>query len=401
MSFFGNFIGGAAEAGAGLINSNIAQEQKKSLADYNAQLDIQKSRAIEAMRLENLPQQLKMQADAADLPRQAQVARIAEEKKRIAAGAVGARYADPVLGDTPLSPDQQSVMDQGMDQQGREKTALTERIMADPQVSNQAAINTGDISPRDAMGDATKGDIAYLKAEVANAKTEADRVAKQAKLDQAVLALQLGGKAPPGYRFLPNGNMEAIPGGPSDLKLQGALNQDTAQLTGSLSGFDRLATAANEVLKHPGLPGITGWRGVIPNVPGSSAADAQALLATLKSQVGFGVLQDMRNNSKTGGALGAVSDAEGKRLEANLAALEKSQSLDQFKENLQKIIDYSEQAKDRVRDSFNLKHGDRRASGAGSAKSAPIPPAPDVGAVVDGYSYKGGNPADPNSWVKQ
>lgn len=171
---------------------------------------------------------------------------------------------------------------------------------------------------------------------------------------------QLGqGKIPPGYRQTADGNLQAIPGGPADQKQIGALNADTQALTGSISGFDRLAAAANELLQHPGLAGITGLRGALPNIPGGEAANAQALLGTLKSQIGFGVLQDMRNNSKTGGALGNVSDAEGKRLEANLAALDKSQSLKQYKANLQKIIDYADGAKDRVREAYNLKHGNR------------------------------------------
>ena len=96
---------------------------------------------------------------------------------------------------------------------------------------------------------------------------------------------------------------------------------------------------------------------MFPSIPGGDAADAQAKLNTLKSQVAFGVLQDMRNNSKTGGALGAVSDSEGKRLEANLAALENAQSEEQMKESLKKIIEYTQGAKDRLRSSFNLRHG--------------------------------------------
>ena len=65
----------------------------------------------------------------------------------------------------------------------------------------------------------------------------------------------------------------------------------------------------------------------------------------------------MRNNSKTGGALGAVSDSEGKRLEANLAALENAQSEEQMKESLKKIIEYTQGAKDRLRSAYNLRHG--------------------------------------------
>ena len=143
-----------------------------------------------------------------------------------------------------------------------------------------------------------------------------------------------------------------------DAKQVGAYNADTAALSGSTNSFDRLAQAANEVLNAKGLAGITGIKGALPNIPGSEAADAQAKLDTLKSQVGFGVLQDMRNNSKTGGALGAVSDAEGKRLEANLAALPNAQSETQIRDSLKKIMDYADQAKGRMHDAFNLKHGE-------------------------------------------
>lgn len=178
-------------------------------------------------------------------------------------------------------------------------------------------------------------------------------------------------KPPAGYRFVPDGNLEAIPGGPADTKLQGAYNQDTAQLQSSTSNFDRLASTANAILNHPGLAGITGIRGKVPDIPGTAAADARALLATLKSQVAFDVLQDMRNNSKTGGALGNVSDAEGKRLENNLAALDTSQGIDQFKKQVGQIIEFANSAKGRLQDAYNLKHkGASAPSGGGGLTPA-------------------------------
>lgn len=179
------------------------------------------------------------------------------------------------------------------------------------------------------------------------------------------------GKIPPGYRLGGPGENELVArtGGPADLKIQGAFNQDTAALNNSTSSMDRLAVAANEAMKHPGLAGTAGLRGVIPNIPGGEAANAAALLNTLKSQVAFDVLQDMRNNSKTGGALGQVSDKEGQLLQANLAALDKSQSVEQLRASLQKIIDFSDKAKDRLRQAYNMKHGGLPTDNAGQAPS--------------------------------
>lgn len=186
-------------------------------------------------------------------------------------------------------------------------------------------------------------------------------------------------KPPPGFRKSADGNLEAIPGGPADTKLTGAFNADTANLESSTAGLNRMMTAANELLNHPGLKSITGLRGSIPNMPGSAAADAQAKLENLKSQVGFSVLQSMRDASKTGGALGNVSDAEGKRLEANLAALQNAQSLQQFQKELKAIIQFTNEAKDRLRGAYNLKHKERLPDAPGGPATPPAP-APGAGA---------------------
>jgi len=134
-------------------------------------------------------------------------------------------------------------------------------------------------------------------------------------------------------------------------------NKDYGSLVGSFDALDRLEQQAKKVLAHPGLAGTTGIRGKIPDVPGTDAANARAELKALTSQVGFAVLQNMRNNSKTGGALGNVSDAEGKRLEAALGALDSSQSEKSLRDNLQKIVDYSGLSKDNLTKVFKVKHG--------------------------------------------
>jgi hypothetical protein len=175
------------------------------------------------------------------------------------------------------------------------------------------------------------------------------------------------GKTPPGYRATPEGNLQAIPGGPADLKQQGKREQASAALQSMSSDLDRLAVSANQILNHPGLAGITGLRGAVPDIPGTQAADARALLNKLKSQVGFTVLQNMRNNSKTGGALGQVSDNEGKRLENNLASVESAQSIDQMRRELQGIVDYVNGSKDRLSAAYESTYGE------GTPAAAPQP----------------------------
>jgi len=183
-----------------------------------------------------------------------------------------------------------------------------------------------------------------------------------------------GNKAPAGYRLTSDGNLEAIPGGPADTKIQGALNQDTAALQSTTAALDRLQLEANRIKGHPGLEKTTGIMSKVPlvggllTVPGTDAANFKAGLDTLKSQAGFTVLQEMRNNSKTGGALGQVSDFENRLLQANLASLDTAQSESEFKAALDKLVTYTEGAKDRIRAAYNLKHTARQpAQGAPSA----------------------------------
>ncbi len=76
-----------------------------------------------------------------------------------------------------------------------------------------------------------------------------------------------------------------------------------------------------------------------------------------------------------------MSDAEGKRLESNLASLEKAQSLDQFKESLKQIVDYADKAKDRMREAYNLKHGDVVAKPA-DVKPIAAPALPSADAIA-------------------
>ncbi|WP_241128765.1 hypothetical protein [Achromobacter xylosoxidans] len=130
-----------------------------------------------------------------------------------------------------------------------------------------------------------------------------------------------------------------------------------AALDSTLSSMDRLRSAAEEALNDPNLGRVTGVMGMFPNMPGGGAADVENKLGNLKSQIGFTVLQAMRDASKTGGALGAISDKENELLQNNLAPLGKSQSTEQMRQSLQSIIDYVDAAKGRLNSTYQQQYG--------------------------------------------
>ena len=83
----------------------------------------------------------------------------------------------------------------------------------------------------------------------------------------------------------------------------------------------------------------TGMVGAISGaLPGGGwAQDARALVKTLQSDLAQQALQAMRDASKTGGALGNVSDKDLELLQTKIANLDPNQSEEQLKENLKVI----------------------------------------------------------------
>lgn len=124
-----------------------------------------------------------------------------------------------------------------------------------------------------------------------------------------------------------------------------------------LSSLDRMSSVAQELANDPALGKISGVEGIFPNMPGGDAANVQAKLENLKSQAGFAVLAAMRAASKTGGALGAVSDTEQKLLQNNLASLDTRQSPEQLRQQLLKIIDYASGVAGRSKSAYEKEFG--------------------------------------------
>jgi hypothetical protein len=146
-----------------------------------------------------------------------------------------------------------------------------------------------------------------------------------------------GAKAPSGYRFLADGSLEAIKGGPADIKAGelGAKTETRKQM--QLGTTANTIDAVDTALKQAGFleTGMTG--ALMSKVAGSDAYNLRKTAETIKANLGFNELQAMREASPTGGALGAIAVQELTALQSTIANIDPNQSQAQLKANLKKV----------------------------------------------------------------
>jgi hypothetical protein len=102
----------------------------------------------------------------------------------------------------------------------------------------------------------------------------------------------------------------------------------------------------------------TGFLGAVGSyVPGTPQFDLAANLRTIQADAAFDRLQQMRDASKTGGALGQVSERELGLLSAARSAVEQAQSGGQFKENLTRYKEVRNNALKNVANAYKEDYG--------------------------------------------
>lgn len=163
---------------------------------------------------------------------------------------------------------------------------------------------------------------------------------------QAGMVRQFG-KPPAGYRWKPDGALEAIPGGPTDVKagLEGEKAKQRAVFTAAAA--DNTLDAVKDAKTLAGFS-TSGIGSVLAGVPGTDARDLQARLETIKANLGFDRLQQMRDMSPTGGALGSVAVQELMALQATVSSLDQAQSPAQLRQSLSRIEKHYSNWKDVV-----------------------------------------------------
>ena len=86
----------------------------------------------------------------------------------------------------------------------------------------------------------------------------------------------------------------------------------------------------SELVAHPGRAMATGASSVVPKIPGTKAYDFIAKLDTFKAQTFVPMVSALKG-------MGALSDAEGKKLQAAVGALDPSMSEEEFSKELRKV----------------------------------------------------------------
>src|SRR3990167_7967494 len=131
----------------------------------------------------------------------------------------------------------------------------------------------------------------------------------------------------------------------------------SARAINSIAELTKTGTMASDLVNHPGLWAATGY--IVGRAPAltEAAANFTADLETVGIRIFITALQTMRELSKTGGAVGNVSDREGNRLEQSWRAITRVQSPDNMRKNLRAFIGDVNQAMTNISDAYQGQYG--------------------------------------------
>jgi hypothetical protein len=152
------------------------------------------------------------------------------------------------------------------------------------------------------------------------------------------------GTIPAGYRLKRNDDgsvqMEPIPGSPAAIEAKEKAEKEARLDQSKTATSDVVTKDIDRILewtKTATLP-TTGTVGsFVKNIPGTAAHDVSKTILGIEGNIAFSKLQNMRDASPTGGALGQVAVQELDMLKATLGSVAQSQSKETFEFNLRRL----------------------------------------------------------------
>lgn len=119
-------------------------------------------------------------------------------------------------------------------------------------------------------------------------------------------------------------------------KKQEKIDKQIAAAESAVGAADRIIGKVDEAI--PLVSNFTtGFGSVTTYIPGTPGANLRATIETIKANLGFDRLQQMRDASPTGGALGQVAVKELDALQASVSSLDLNQSSERIRNNLEQI----------------------------------------------------------------
>jgi hypothetical protein len=364
---FGNAVGRAGQAaqlGARDYRQQEALLKRAGLNDQMIQMQLDEARRQQQERESAAQRRMQMEAYLAGLQPVSGITGTAGPTKE-AASRVGQKpQIDPIEAIRMLGPDlAQKVIDsqnwgrqevartvetpqgvQQLDKFGVPVGGALPRYVAPVQVDRGGSIDfvtpTSGMSLPVGMSPEQKDASArgWANVNLSRQRLEMDRGAASAEAggpEQAALVKRFG-KSSPGFRWKADGSMEAVPGGPADVKASAEgqkAEQRKRNAADQASGVLDIVKEAKSLV-GPTTAGVGGWAQALP------MTDARKLaghIETIKANLGFDRLQQMREASPTGGALGQVAVQELNSLQATIAKLDQLQKPSDLYAALEKI----------------------------------------------------------------
>jgi hypothetical protein len=241
------------------------------------------------------------------------------------------------------------------------------------------------------------------------APTEISRGGTLVNAKGEVIARGLAPEAPPMEKIVDKfGNVKLVPRSeaagqtpasefigvsPKELqKREAVYPQATQAVKGFETKSDQFIKELEKLRDDPGLANITGpVFGRTPSVT-REGSRAQSTYDKIFAKGGFQALQDMREMSKTGGALGNVSNEEGRRLEKSVVGgLDRTQNIADVKQGIDDLIAEIRGSKARVRETYDSTYEYRANRPAAAAPAAPAAPSNIPAAAIEALKAGKGN----------